>query len=124
MKNTYLSVTLILFALLTLVFSLLMKVAPGYNFMVLEIGNLVMAALSVVTYFMVTKNMERTQSFVRGVSGSSFLRLMVCMVSMLVYIVMNRTHIHKPTVFVLFGIYAIYTTAETLLLTKIAKQKS
>ena len=123
MRNTYLSVTIIIFAALTIIFSLLMKVAPDYNFMVLEIGNLIMGALSVITYFMVMRRMYRVQSFVRGVSGSSFLRLMVCMVAILIYIVLNRTHIHKPTVFVLFGIYAIYTTAETLLLTKIAKQK-
>lgn len=123
MRKTYISVTILIFTALTFVFALLMKVAPDYNFMALEVGNLIMCALSFITYFMVIHSMDRVQSFVRGVSGSSFLRLMVCMISILIYIMLNRTHIHKPTVFVLFGIYAVYTTAETLMLTKIAKQK-
>jgi Ca2+/Na+ antiporter len=58
---------------------------------------------------------------VRGVYSASFLKLMVCMVSLLVYVMLNRATIHKPTVFVLFGIYAVYTIAETILLSRIVK---
>jgi len=61
---------------------------------------------------------SRPQAFVRGVYSASFLKLMVCMVSILVYVLLNRTHIHKPSVFVLFGIYAVYTVVETWVLSK------
>jgi Ca2+/Na+ antiporter len=45
------------------------------------------------------------------------------MTAMLIYIVINRDTIHKPSVFVLFGIYAVYTAIETVILSKTAKKK-
>jgi Ca2+/Na+ antiporter len=98
--------------------------APAYKFVALETGNAVMAFLSVISYLMVQKQLEHnTQAFVRGVSGASFLKLMVCMVSILVYVLLNRTHIHKPSVFVMLGIYAVYTMTETILLSKLVREK-
>jgi Ca2+/Na+ antiporter len=101
-----------------------MKVyAPQYHFVALETGNLIMAILTISSFFIVKNQIDsRPEAFVRGVYSASFLKLMVCMVSILVYVLLNRSHIHKGTVFVLFGIYAIYTVAETLLLSKLAKE--
>ena len=96
--------------------------APDYRFVTLEAGNFDLAILSLFSYFIVKKQMNgNPQAFVRGVYSASFLKLMVCMVSILAYVMINRQHIHKPTVFVLFGIYAVYTTMETLLLSKVVK---
>lgn len=114
---------MIIFVVLGAGFYLMRTSAPEFHFMALEAANLLMAGLSVTTYFMIRGHMNgRPQAFVRGVSGAAFLKLMVCMVAMLVYILINRTHIHKPSVFVMFGIYAIYTITETILLSKLARE--
>ena len=95
---------------------------PSIDLLALETGNGIMALLSLVTYGLVKKQMEgRPEAFVRGVYSSSFLKLMVCMISILVYVLLNRSHIHKPSVFMLFGIYAVYTIMETWLLSKLVR---
>ena len=121
MKRYVIAIVLI-FSVLSIVFYLMKTYAPGFHFITLEAGNIIMAALSLSSYFIVKNQMNgNTQAFVRGVYSASFLKLMVCMVSILVYVLLNSKHIHKPSVFVLFGIYAIYTIAETWLLSKIVK---
>jgi len=118
----YIISMIVVFIVLSAVFFALKIYMPAYNFVVLEIGNVIMALLSLITYFIVKKQMDgRPEAFVRGVYSASFLKLMVCMVSILVYVMLNRDHIHKPSVFVLFGIYVIYTFMETLLLSKLVK---
>jgi len=125
MKKKFIIVTIVIFIFLSAVFFAMQYYAPGYKFVVLETGNVVMAFLSISSYVMVQKQLEHnTQAFVRGVSGASFLKLMVCMVSILVYVLLNRTHIHKPSVFVMFGIYAVYTTTETILLSKMVREEN
>ena len=122
MRSRFVIITVIIFILLCVVFYALKIYAPEYNFVVLESGNVLLAVLSLSSYFIVEKQKEsRPQAFVRGVYSASFLKLMVCMVSILVYVLLNRSHIHKPTVFVLFGIYAIYTISETLVLSKLVR---
>ena len=123
MKKQYIIVTLIIFIALSGAFYVLKLYMPTYHFIALETGNGIMAILSLSSYFIVKKQMDsRAQAFVRGVYSASFLKLMVCMVAILVYVLINRTHIHKESVFILFGIYAVYTVAETLLLSKLARE--
>ena len=120
--NKFIIVIVIIFAVLSVVFYALKTYAPDFHFMALEAANLIMAILSLSSYFIVKNQMNgNPQAFVRGVYSASFTKLMVCMISILVYVLLNRAHIHKPSVFVLFGIYAIYTIAETWLLSKIVK---
>jgi hypothetical protein len=123
MKNSFVIVTLLVFASLNMVFYALNKYVPEFQFAALEIGNIIMACLCLLSFFIVRKQMEgRPEAFVRGVYSASFLKLMVCMVSILVYVLLNRSHIHKPSVFMLFGIYIIYTIMETWLLSKIVRE--
>jgi hypothetical protein len=123
MKRQFMISVVVIFATLTAVLYALRINMPAFRFSVLETGNTIMALLCLVTYLLVNKQMDgNTQAFVRGVYSASFLRLMVCMVSILVYVLLNRAHIHKPSVFVLFGIYALYTIAETWLLSRIVRE--
>jgi hypothetical protein len=119
MKKLFIILTIVLFVVLAITFFAMRTYAPAYHFAALETGNAIMAGLSLVTFMIVNKQVDsRPQAFVRGVYSASFLKLMVCMVSILVYVLLNRTHIHKPSVFVLFGIYAVYTVVETWVLSK------
>ncbi|MCD6011507.1 MAG: hypothetical protein K0Q79_1369 [Flavipsychrobacter sp.] len=125
MRKKYLISILSVFVVLSIVFCAMrfyMNI-PYDRFATLETGNTIMALLALTTYTMVMKQKEKSaQAFVRGVSGASFLKLMVCMISILVYILVNRAEVHKPTVFMLFGIYAVYTIIETWLLSKSARE--
>ncbi len=123
MTNRFIVIVVIVFALLGGIFFMLNNANPKFELSVLLFANALMALLSIITYFIVKKQVsERPQAFVRGVYGATFLKLMVCMIAILTYVLMNRASIHKPSLFILFGIYTVYTGVETVLLMKMAKQ--
>jgi hypothetical protein len=122
MTNKFVLTIIIVFIILSAVFYGMNITMPQYRFSLLMTGNVVMAILSLLTYFIVKKTMnQKPEAFVRGVYGATFLKLMVCMASILVYVMMNRSNVHKPSLFILFGIYAVYTTVESWLLSKLAR---
>ena len=125
MRQQFVIVTLVIFALLSIAFYAMKNYAPEFHIVALEIGNVIMASLTLSSYLIMKKQMDNKPpaAFVRGVYSTSFLKLMVCMVSILVYVLLNRAHIHKASVFVMFGIYAVYTCAETILLSKMAREE-
>ena len=121
--NRFVIVIMTVFVSLSALFFAMRNIVPEYKFTVMETGNLIMVSLSLLSFLIIRKQMDgRPEAFVRGVYSASFLKLMVCMISILVYVLLNRVHVHKPTVFVLFGIYIIYTAVETWLLSKIVRE--
>lgn len=123
MIRSFLVTMAVIFCLLTALFFALTSSFPEYSFATLMSGNLLMLVLSLVSFFLVRRQLSgRPQAFVRGVYSATFLKLLVCMGSILLYALLNRSNIHKPTLFMLFGIYAVYTAGETVLLSKLAKQ--
>ena len=123
MRINFPLIVILLFFLLSALFYGLNMYDPVFKFGVLMTGNMVMAILSLLTFGMVKKTMKaRPEAFVRGVYGATFLKLMVCMSAILIYVLLDRKNIHKPSLFILFGIYAVYTAVETVLLGKLAKQ--
>ncbi|MBS1774369.1 MAG: hypothetical protein JST82_16045 [Bacteroidetes bacterium] len=124
--NRYIISILLVFALLSGIFYYINTSMHdlGYRFKVLMGGNIIMFLLSLTTYFLVTTQLsKKPQAFVRGVYSSSLLKLMVCMFAILIYTMINKPDIHKPTLFVLFGIYAVYSVVETVQLSKMARTK-
>src|ERR1700760_1365350 len=104
MKNKFAIAILAVFVLLSAGLHILEHYKPAYEYAVLETGNVIMLILCLGAYMIVKKQTGKTPgAFVRGITGASFLKLMVCMVAVLVYVLINREHIHKPTVFVLMG---------------------
>ena len=124
MKKVFLLVIVIIFVALAVTFYTLSIYAPAYNHLVLHIGNVMMLTLSLVSYLLVMKDIKsRPQAFVRGVYSASFLKLFVCMIAIMAYVLINKPNIHKPTLFMLFGIYAVYSIAETMMLSRMARQQ-
>ena len=122
MKKAYIITFVCIFILITAILVAVHKSAPQYDFTLLVSGNVMMLVLSLITFFVVANQSGKTPaSFIRGVMGATFIKLMVCMTSMLIYVFLNRSSIHKSSIFVVFGIYAIYTSVETYLLTKLAR---
>jgi Ca2+/Na+ antiporter len=109
---------------LSIAFKLLTTTFPDYRFAVLEGGNILMAVLSLASYLMVANSLHGSpNAFVRGIMGATMLKLFVCLAAMLTYVVLNRKDIHKPSIFVLFGLYAIYTIVETAAVTGLSRKK-
>ncbi len=124
MKRQFVVAVVIVLLVLDVSFRVLKMYAPGYDIVALQIANILMAVLSFAAYALVNKQVSnRPHAFVRGVYSASFLKLMVCMVAVLAYVLINRSHIHKQTVFMLFGVYAVYSAVETILLSRTAKTK-
>lgn len=123
MKKVFLASVVSLFIVLAIVFYWLRTIAPQYDFTVLMSGNVIMAVLSLVSFFLVTKQMHsKPDAFVRGVYASSFLKLFVCMIAIVAYAMVKKPDVHKPSLFMLFGIYAVYSAVETWLLSRLARQ--
>ena len=121
--NRYLLILFALFILLSLGFQMLTRFDPAYNFMALMGGNVLMLLLCIIAMLLVRKRIgQRAESFVRGVYSATFLKLMVCLAAILVYVMLNRETLHKPTLFVLFGVYAVYTGVETWMLSQLARK--
>lgn len=97
---------------------------PDFDVIALHAANILLALLSVASFFMLRKNMKvgRPQAFVNGVYGTTLLRLMLCMGTIFIYLYANKGHIHQATIFVMMGMYVVYTAFETINLSKISKQ--
>ncbi|HYD21151.1 MAG TPA: hypothetical protein VEB40_06740 [Flavipsychrobacter sp.] len=123
MKQRFLLITIILFVLLNAVFFVLRQQAPEYDTTALLIGNFLMAALSTFSFFLISRQLNKNpQAFVRGVYSATFLKLFVCMISVMAYAMVNKPNVHKPSIFMLLGIYAVYTVTETLMVSKTARR--
>ncbi len=124
MNRTFIIAVGIVFAALTAIFFYMKTAAPDFRFNVMMGANILMLTLSTASYFMVTQQIKnRPQAFIRGVYSGTFLKLFVCMASVMLYVMINKKDIHKPTLFVLFGIYAVYSVVETTILSKMARVK-
>lgn len=122
MKKTFILSIVSIFIILTVLFLILQSMRPEFRFVLLESANTIMMVLSLSAFYLVSQQIGKSGgAFVRGVSGASFLKLMVCMIGMLIYVAINRSTIHKPSIFVLMAIYAVYSATETILLSKMAR---
>lgn len=125
MKKTFFAAVIVLFIVLATIFLWLERIAPQYDLPALMAGNIIMAALVSFSFILVTKQLQaKAGAFVRSVYSSTFLKLSVCVIAVVVYALVKRPDVHKPSLFILFGIYALYTIIETWLLAKLARQKN
>ena len=123
MKQGFLIAITIVFLILNAIFFLLDQQAPGFDTIALYSGNVIMALVSIASYFLVTQQLNsRPQAFVRGVYTSTYLKLFVCVASVLIYVLIKRPNVHKASIFVLLGIYAVYTIVETIFVSKKARK--
>lgn len=98
----------------------------GVHVNVLLIGNLVLAAVTGLSYSMNRKGIQSTDNnaFVRRVYGSTLSKMMLCLVGITTYVVINRAHTSKVTIFILMFLYVVYTVIETLSLQQLTRKKN
>lgn len=122
MKKAFFTAVIALFIALSIIFIWLKSAMPEFDFSALMGGNIIMFSLSCLSFIMVDKKLEsKAGAFVRSVYSATFLKLSVCVISVVTYALINRPDIHKPSLFILFGIYILYTIIETILLSKLAR---
>jgi len=119
-----------LFAVFGILNGILMACKPrlmdiSAHFYVLLIGNLVLALVSLFSYMMSRKGLQtaNNNAFVRAVYGSTLSKLMICVLGIGAYVFTYRPHVSKATIFILLGLYLVYTIFETLSLFKFIRQK-
>jgi hypothetical protein len=123
MNNRLPIALIIVCALLTAVLLILFRQRPEYDLTALLTANGIMFILSLAAWAILKRNVgERPQAFVRGVYGATMLRLFVCLVGIISYAMIKRPAVHKPTLFIMFGIYAVYTVIETMTFSQQARK--
>jgi hypothetical protein len=109
-------------AALMAILSMLFKSRPEYDLTALLTANGILLILSLIAWAIQKRHAaERPQAFVRGVYGATMLRLFVCLVGIVTYAMLKRP-VHKPTIFIMMGIYAVYMIVDTLAASRQARR--
>lgn len=97
---------------------------PLFDAKALWIGNIILFGLSLLSLRMIkTSEGKSAQGFVNGVYASSLLKIVICSISILLYVLLNKQGLHKPTVFSLLGLYFFYTMLDGTMLSNMNKRK-
>ena len=119
---------IMIFLILNSVFLVFMKKldAWGFDYSVLVIGNLLVFAISFLSYWMAVRGLttKNNHAFFRWVYGSVMLKLFLLAGVAFAYIMMNQKEVNKPGLFFCMGLYIIYTFIEVSALMKVNKQKT
>lgn len=89
------------------------------------LGNILLAAATAASYYFSYQGMKMKSghAFVRGVYVSTFLKLLLCAVAVVVYVAFFKEHVTKGTLILFFLLYIVYTVLETISLMKAAKSR-
>lgn len=108
---------------LAIFFKLFCDAHPAYDLPALLVANFLMCGLSLVGWFLLRRRSnERAQVFVQGVYGATMLRLFVCIIGILAYALINKPNVHRPTLFMMFGIYIIFMAIETIYFSRLTRK--
>lgn len=64
------------------------------------------------------------QAFVRGVYMSIMFKMFITIIAALIYVLLFKTKINKPALFIAMGLYIVYTVVEVTMLMKLARNKN
>lgn len=125
MKHKFvLSIVIVCFILSGLIYFLYSKNA-AYDFPSLIIGNVVLAMVSLLSFKIISNGIKsgNATAFVNSKMTGTLIKFFVCISILLIYIFMNNRQVHKPSLFLFLGMYAVYSAIEAVPLSKMARQK-
>jgi hypothetical protein len=67
---------------------------------------------------------KNPQAFIRSVMASMMVKMFVCMIALIVYIVLNKKVINKPAIYFSVVMYFIYLSVEVSIVLKLNKKKN
>lgn len=124
MKKIYILSHLLVAIFLALAIYFIHEKFPLFDAKALWIGNIILLGLSLLSLKMIkTSEGKSAQGFVNGVYASSLLKIVICSISILLYVLLNKQGLHKPTVFTLLGMYFFYTMLDGSMLSNMNKRK-
>ena len=99
------------------------KAGLDVNFVL--IANVILFILSALGFYIQQRQLRspNPHAFVRGIYGSTLLKLMVIMAALLIFIVAADGAVNKKAIFLSMAIYVLYTTIEVVLLMKMVRTK-
>jgi hypothetical protein len=91
---------------------------------VLIIGNLVLFAATALSFFLFSRSLgsRNGQAIVRTVYTGVLSKMMVCLLTVFIYISIAGKGVNKAGIFGCMFLYLLYTTAEVAILMKLSKQ--
>ena len=97
----------------------------GTHVNVLMAGNLIMAIISLVSYFLSRQGLASSthNAFIRAVYGSTLIKLFLCVIGIVTYVLIYKPDVSKLTIFMLLFLYLVYTVFETLSLFRLTRLK-
>jgi hypothetical protein len=108
-------------ALMGLSYGLYSKNPEAYNLTMLLASDIILAGLSIIAYIMTNNALKQTNpnAFIRAKMGSTMLRLFICVAGIGTFAYLNgKAPDSKPTIFLILGMYVIYTIVESAVLSK------
>jgi len=97
----------------------------GTHVNVLMAGNLIMAIISLASYFLSRQGLASSNhnAFIRAVYGSTLIKLFLCVIGIVTYVLIYKPDVSKLTIFMLLFLYLVYTVFETLSLFRLTRLK-
>lgn len=94
--------------------------ALGFDGDMLIIGNGILFLMTFISSKLLKSSLHAVNSaaFLRGVYGSFLIKFFIVAITVLIYAFLNRSHINKPGLFTLMGLYLVYTFIEISTLLK------
>ena len=89
---------------------------PAYDFLSLIVANLILACISLLSFNIITNGIKsgNANNFVRSKMTGTMIKFFVCIALLLAYIFMNNRQVHKPSLFLFLGMYAVYSAIKTV----------
>ena len=97
----------------------------GFDTMVLAVGNIVLFAITFISYLMCVKALyaKNNHVFFRLVYGSFIIKLLLLAAAAFIYIMTVKKQVNKPALFLCMGLYLVYTFIEVSALMKFTRPK-
>ena len=88
-------------------------------------GNLVLFLATGISFFFYYKALrnDNVQAFLRMIYGGMFLKMMICLFSVFIYIMVVGRTVNKGAIIVCLFLYLVYSFVEVVLLLKQSKQR-
>jgi len=120
-------VLLIIFVLVCSILLLLMTQLklPQVNYNVLLVGNGILFIATLISLYLHKKAISNNnvQAFLRYFYGGMVVRMFICIVAAMTYILIARSGVSKAAIFGCFILYFLYTFVEVRIVMRLSKQQ-
>ena len=124
MKNKFYLIWGLLTAFTLLITYFLSNGNEPFTRIVVMMGTGIVAIIMLVSYMISVQNLldSNPNKFVRGIMGGTFLKFMLSIVAVAVLLFSVREKLHKPDLFLLMGVYLLFSMVETAFLSIISRK--